>query len=191
MTEPTRTDPQRTPHKSPVIPPEGMQEMPPPREIIAPGILAGAVAAAVMALFAMIVAAATGNGFLRPMKLIAAVFLGGQAAMTGGAGAVILGLAIHMAFGIGFGLIFAALLPRDWNAGVELGAGLVYGVVVFLLMTYIVVPWSNPFMAVRIQHGWFFLYHLAFGATLVLVWPFREAIRRGFRARPPTHAPTH
>lgn len=136
------------------------------RQIFAPGIAAGIVAAVAMAVFAMIVSAARGAGFFAPMRLIAAAVLGLDA-LTAGGGAAILGMAIHLAVGAGFGLLFAAMLPSGVSGLAKIGAGLLYGLGIFVVMTFLVLPWVDLPMSATLSVGWFLLYHLAFGLALV------------------------
>lgn len=139
------------------------------------GIGAGIVAALVMILFGMIVFAARELGFFRPLQLIGALFMGGDA-LVYTFWSALLGLGIHMVVGATFGVIFAAMARRMDSYGMRLAAGLAYGAIIFLVMTYLVLPWANPLMAVAIDPGWFFLAHLAFGFTLGALMP-RRAVR--------------
>lgn len=139
------------------------------------GIGAGIVAALVMVVFTMIAFAARGQGFFTPLQLIGALFMGGDA-LVYDFWSALLGLGIHMVMGAIFGVIFAAMARRMASYGVRLAAGLAYGAIIFLVMTYLVLPWANPLMAVGIEPGWFFLAHLAFGFTLGALMP-RRAVR--------------
>ncbi len=91
-------------------------------------------------------AASALNGFINPvriLKFIAAGLIGLKAAKAGGMEIAALGLALQIGMGIIIAAIFVVasnLLPvlkRHW-----LPAGLAYGVPVFLVMTYVVVPLS-------------------------------------------------
>lgn len=144
------------------------------RSVVGPGIGAGIVAAIVMGLFAMIVAAVRGAGFWAPMQLIGALYMGADIAQYEFWSAV-LGIGTHLVVGAVFGVVFAALMRRVTSPGVQIAAGLAYGAIVFLVMTYLVLPWANPVMFSAIDAGWFFLYHLAFGLTLPLALPMRRA----------------
>lgn len=144
------------------------------------GIAGGVIGALVMGLFFMIVAAARGMGFWTPPKLISAVFLGSSAVFAG-AGAVILGLVIHMIMGAVLGVIYAYLIPRNISFAMDVLMGLAYGALIYFVMTYAVLPWANPLMYAAVDRGWFFVYHLAFGLTLSLVVP----VRRGVVSREP------
>ncbi|HLV21557.1 MAG TPA: hypothetical protein VKZ49_11770 [Polyangiaceae bacterium] len=151
------------------------------RDIWGPGVIAGIVSAMIMLLFGMIVWAARGLGFWGLPKAISAVFLG-TGGLSAGLGAVILGLAIHSVLGALFGILFAALLPKGVSAGAELAAALLFGVAVFVIMTYFVLPWANPILYSLISQAWFFAYHLVFGLGLALVLPIRRGLHmRGHR----------
>lgn len=135
-----------------------------------PGIEAGLVGALSMGLLWMIVAAAKGAGFLAPMKLVAATFMG-PAAMSAGAAAVVLGLATHLVVGACFGVFFAALLAPGTAPGIRFAGGLIYGVGIFVVMTIVVLPLVNTVMAAHVDVIWFSVYHLVYGYSLSVVIP--------------------
>jgi len=145
------------------------------RDIFGPGIIAGLSGAALMALFAMIVSAAQGGAFFGPLKLISAVFLG-SSAVTLGVGAVVLGIVIHLLVGSFWGVVYAAYLPRGVRLGTEIGVSLLYGIGIFLVMTFLILPWANPVMFGAIDRWWFLVYHLVFGVSLTLVLPVRRSL---------------
>lgn len=145
------------------------------RDIWGPGAASGVVGAVAMGLIWMIVSAARGLGFWMPMKLISATFVGADA-ILGGAGSIVLGVVVHLIVGASFGIIFAALLRRGVTPAAELLLALLYSTVVFFVMTYLVLPWANEVMYLAVNKGWFFLYHLVYGAGLALVLPMRRAI---------------
>ena len=91
-------------------------------------------------------AASAINGFIDPLRIcrvIAAGLIGLKAARAGGLETAALGAALQAGMGILIALIYnigAAVLPmlrRHW-----LPAGLAFGIPVFIVMTYIVVPLS-------------------------------------------------
>ncbi|MDQ3962883.1 MAG: hypothetical protein M3277_03080 [Actinomycetota bacterium] len=118
------------------------------------GALAGIVAGLAMAMFAMIAAATYQNtGFFTPMYHIASTFIQPTAMETsmkqamGGdlyyfsAGPAALGMAIHMMTAITFGVIFALLAASlGLRGAVAPIAGVVYGLGVFALMSFAVLP---------------------------------------------------
>lgn len=137
--------------------------------VISGGIIAGIIAGLVMAAFSMMYAAMVGVGFFTPLRLIAAA-LAGVTALIDGGGILTLGVAIHMMASAVFGIIFAALLPRRTSGGAAFGLGLVYGVVVWAVMTFIGLPAVNPVMGARValMRGSWFFEHLLFGAVLAI-----------------------
>lgn len=146
------------------------------------GISAGIVGALVMSLFAMIVFAFRGQGFFTPLQVMGALFMGGSA-LTYELWSTLLGLGIHMVTGAVFGVLFALLARPITSQSMRMAAGLAYGAVIFLVMTYLVLPWANPIMAMAIEPGWFFLYHLAFGLVLPLMLPRRDHVRVSYHSR--------
>lgn len=156
------------------------------------GVLAGILAGVVMAMFAMIAAATyQGTGFFTPLYHIASTFIDPTAMETsmkeamGGnlyyfaAGPAALGMVIHMMTAIAFGIIFA-LLARwlSLRRPAALLVGVVYGIVVFALMSFVVLPAvANVFgggkpiadMPEMVGYGTFSIEHALFGLVLGLV----------------------
>jgi hypothetical protein len=145
------------------------------------GAIAGMIGGAMMAMFTMIATATyLGMGFFTPLYVIASPLAGKQAMMTamhGGTfyfalGPAVLGLVVHMMWsalwGIIFGLIVSGLHLRGAAAVV---GGMVYGVLVMLVMSFIVTPIvgaPNFFQSL----GWptWTIGHLLFGMVVGL-WP--------------------
>lgn len=146
------------------------------KEAIGAGIVAGLIAGSVMGLVAMFRAALDGPGFFAPMKLIAATFYGPDALLLG-VGPILLGMLFHLFNAAVFGLVFSLLVGRRWSIGGALGAGVVWGLILWLVMTWLVLPWANPLMydAMMEIPGWWFFYHLVYGATLALTPPLAAA----------------
>jgi uncharacterized membrane protein len=149
--------------------------------VVKPGAAAGLAAALVMALFWMLVSAAQGAGLFTPLKLIGATFYAG-AAMTYDTAAVLFGLMAQLAFGLAFGVIFAALTRRVRAAQTLVAAGLAYGAAIMLLMTYTVLPWASPILFATIDTAWFFVFHLVFGLTLPVALELRRRQARRVHA---------
>lgn len=149
------------------------------------GLGAGLVGGVVMLLFAMIVTAARGLGFWLPARGIAASVLGVTALVMGG-GAVVLGVALHLAVAAAWGLLFSWLFA--WLAGHEpqpafaLLVGIVYGLLVLAVMTWLVLPWLDPtwFVRVRAMSTMWIGAHLLYGASMVFV-PMFTAVARSRR----------
>ncbi len=152
------------------------------RSVIGPGIAAGVIAALVMALVWSIVEALQGQGFWSPAQLIGALYMG-TAVVAYPFWSAVLGIVTHLIIGAIFGVVFAALMRRVESPGLQAAAGLAYGAVIFLVMTYLVLPWADPVLFVNVDPGWFFLYHLVFGLILPLGLPIRRQIARRAVAR--------
>lgn len=140
---------------------------------IAAGAAAGVIAAIVMGLFAMIVAAGRGVGFWTPMELIGATYFRADW-MVYPFWSALLGIGTHLVVGAAWGALYAAITRKVGSVGVAALIGLAYGTGVFLFMTYLIMPWADPYMFNMIDKGLFFLYHLAYGLTLALALPMRE-----------------
>ena len=115
------------------------------RGVIIGGGIAGILAGVVMAMAAMFYAAANGSGFFLPVRSIAATWYGANA-LLGGAGVLIAGLATHLGTSAFGGVVFAALPSSRKSATVALLSGLVWGVVVWAILSIAVMPWLNPTM---------------------------------------------
>jgi len=140
------------------------------RGVIIGGGIAGILAGIVMAAAAMLYAAANGSGFLIPVRSIAATWYGASA-LVGGAGVLIVGLVTHLGTAAFGGVVFAALPSSRKSAIVALFSGLVWGVVVWAILSFAVMPWLNPTMyagTVGKEPGWWFLLHLIYGGMLVV-----------------------
>ena len=114
---------------------EAVQTLP-TRSIWLGGASSGIVACIAMEIFAMVASSAMGQGFWTPQRLTAATFMGVDA-LLGGGGTVLLGLVMHLVAGAVLGVIFALLTPRVTSAGRDLGLGLLFGIVVWVVATYI------------------------------------------------------
>jgi len=173
----------------------GVSAHPVPRETIwRGGPVTGVIAGVIMAFVAMLTTAAQGLGFWLVPKMIAATFLGVDA-LVGGAGAIILGVIIHLIVSALFGLLFAFLTPRIISASSDFGLGIIYGVIIWAVMTFIILPIGNEVMRDRVAlmpFAWF-VQHLVFGGSLALTPYFErlsspEAYRRAI-SRATTTAP--
>lgn len=146
-----------------------------------------------MAMYAMVAGATyQDTGFFTPMYHIASTFIEPKAmetsmqhAMNGdlfyfSAGPAILGLMVHMMVAVLFGLVFASI-ARTFRVqgGVAPVVGVVYGLVVFAVMTWVVLPavadvfgGGKPIsdMPEMVGYGSFAIEHALFGLVLG-VWP--------------------
>lgn len=149
--------------------------------IFAIGIGAGIVAAVAMAVWSMTIAAAEGLGFWLPVQLIAATFLGVNA-IVGGVGTIVFGFILHFITASAWGVVFAALLSRTTPLPAAALIGILYGLGVWAVMRFLVLPWLDPTMSVRVSVLWwsFLVGHLIYGFALGLLVPmFRRAARTG------------
>lgn len=179
--------------------------------ILGRGFVGGLVAALVMGAFAMIAGATyLASGFFTPLYHIASVFIGPDA-MTASmeqaqAGNVFFfdlipamaGLGIHLAVGGGFGLIFGFLVGALRVRGIAaVLLGIVYGLGVFSLMSYIVLPWvagaigggeAIAEMGDMVGMGTFAIEHAIFGFVLGL-WPIYRPHATATAMRPASSEP--
>ena len=140
------------------------------RGVIIGGGIAGILAGIVMAMAAMFYAAANGSGFFLPVRSIAATWYGVNA-LVGGAGVLIVGLVTHLGTAAFGGVVFAALPSSRKSATVALLSGLVWGVVVWAILSFAVMHWLNPTMyagTVGREPVWWFVLHLIYGGMLVV-----------------------
>ncbi len=146
-----------------------------PARGVATGAVAGVLGAVAFALCAMVESAAAGQGFWGPIKLLAARGFGWNA-FPGSAGVLLLGVVFHLFIGAVLGMAFGALTRKVTSWGASLAAGLAFGVVVWALMTWLVLPTLDaPLSAwARSVPVLWFLDHLVFGLVLGLAPSLRK-----------------
>ncbi len=135
-------------------------------------LVAGLIASAVMGMVQMVYEAVAGAGLWSPVVFIAATLMRDlQTAPTPVPFQfvpVILGLMGHMMNSAILGFIFAWLASSRVRGLAQLiGWGMVYGVVVFVVMWFAVVPLVDPVM-LHLNGVAFFIAHLMWGAALGL-----------------------
>ena len=133
-------------------------------------LVAGLVAGIVMAMWQMMVEAFGGNGFWSPSVYIAATLLRNLQSVAMPVPfdfvSVMVGLMGHMMNSVIFGLIFTFLIGARFHSLVgQVVAGLIYGVVIFLVMQLIFVPILDPVM-LRLNTIAFLIAHMMFGVVL-------------------------
>lgn len=110
------------------------------RRALAGGTLAGLAAGGFLTLFMTVVSAARDKDVWYGIKGAAAPFLGAPALRPGfEAWPVTVGLFTHLLISIGWGVLFAMLAYGFTRAGI-IASGLAWGVVVWLVMYYVVLP---------------------------------------------------
>ncbi|MGB3232960.1 MAG: DUF6789 family protein [Mycobacterium sp.] len=137
------------------------------------GAIGGAVGGALMAVWSVLAMGLTGVGYWTPINLFAhTAFASAPLGATFSLPALIIGLLIHFAVAIGFGVVFAAMMTpaRGWlpTTATSAGSGLVYGLVIWLVMHFLV--WSSAdAVAASAFTPWIFAVgHLIYGLTLGL-----------------------
>lgn len=139
------------------------------------------IGGAVMAMFTMIATATYLNmGFFTPLYAIASPLAGQQSLMTSlhqgvfyfAPGAGLLGLVVHMMWSALFGMIFGLIVYATHLKGtLAVISGMIYGVLVMLLMSFVVAPIVGAPNLLQMLGGLSFtLGHLMFGLVLGL-WP--------------------
>jgi len=138
-------------------------------------LVVGLIASIVMGMIEMMYEAVAGAGFWSPVVFIAATVARGLPSvqvpvpflLTG----VVLGLMGHMMNSAILGLIFAGVSARLAASRAALAAwGAVYGLMVFGVMWYAVVPLVDPVM-LKLNPAVFAISHVMWGAVLGLLVP--------------------
>lgn len=141
------------------------------RSALSAGAVAGLIAGIGMGLAAMLrewAVSGDANAFWMPMKLIAATFYGVDA-LIGGTAVILVGMVTHLAVAAFWGFLFGLFIGGRNSVGGAILYGLIYGVVVWAVMSWIAQPIFNPDMQVRTVGaipGWWFIYHLVYGGLL-------------------------
>jgi hypothetical protein len=145
------------------------------------GAITGMIAGAVMAMVTMLATATYLHmGFFTALYAIASPLTGQQTLMASlhqgvfyfAPGAGLVGLVVHMMWSALFGMIFGLIIYATHLKGVlAVIGGMVYGVLVMLLMSYVVAPLVGAPNLLQMLGGLAFtLGHLMFGLVLGL-WP--------------------
>ena len=154
----------------------------------AAGAGAGVLASIVMAMYAMFVSWGKDHGFFTPMYHIASLWISPSHMMmsmqngmmhhafTFTLGPAVLGAVLHMMTGAMYGALFGVIAARlNLSVAALAGLGVVYGLIVFLVSTYIALPIAGAIfgsgdqiknMAQMAGWGTFIIEHLLFGLTL-------------------------
>ena len=174
------------------------------------GVVAGMVAAAAMAMYAMGAAATyQGTGFFTPLYHIAASLIGDEPMKTSmehatrgqdfhfALGSAVVGMGLHLATGAGWGALFGLVAGAARLRGItELLAGVVYGLAIMVVMGFLVLPvvadvlgGGKPIEDMPAMVGWgtFAVEHALFGLVLGL-WPFARTVTSPRRSLEPVAA---
>lgn len=133
-------------------------------------IVAGLIASIAMGMIEMVYEAVAGDGFWSPITYIGATVLRGLQSLQPPVGfhfwGVVLGLMGHMMNSVILTWIFTSLIARRIGArGALLVTGAIYGLVVFFVMWYVVVPVVDAVM-LNLNATVFALAHVVWGAVL-------------------------
>ena len=160
----------------------------------AAGIADGILSAILMMGFMMAYSSATGAGVTMPLKALGALVYGVEALVTGSM-AMMAGTGIQLGFSIVLGILFALCMSRRTSIVAALFAGLAVGIIIWVAMELVVLPYMNPTMAARIalMPMAYFVAHLLFGIGLGLTPLFVRMFGRKRRderrmERPPAEA---
>jgi uncharacterized membrane protein YagU involved in acid resistance len=108
---------------------------------------------------------------LGPLNLIAhTLWRGAPLGATFSWGALVLGMVVHMMMATLLGMVFAVAAGRYLTSRTSLlGAGMVYGVVVWLLMQYVIWPLVDDAAAQAFTAWVFAVGHLLYGVVTAIV----------------------
>jgi hypothetical protein len=146
-------------------------------ESIEAGAAAGMIGGVAMLVLLCTWAIATNHNVLEPLQWFGALFYGDDA-LRMGFGSALWGLVIHLAVATALGVPFAMFVGEDPDAMTATGAGIVYGLFAWLVLTFILLPLVVPTMARAVAQNpiiWFAA-HVPYGAALSLSVQIRHAL---------------
>ena len=139
------------------------------------GAIAGLGGGLAMAVIAALISLSLGHDIWLESKQIAAVVYGQDAVAQPGfvAGPVIVGTVIHLfvsaALGAIFGIVTRRVLRLTSDYGVPVLAGLIYGLLVWLIAYFIVLPVVDPLLRETYAPS-FIVQHIVYGAVTGLLY---------------------
>ncbi len=155
------------------------------------GVIAGAAGGLMLLPWAALTTLIRGQSLLLALKFPSAWLLGERALRPGfDLIALYLGLLTHFVVSIAWGAAFA-LLVYGFSRALTVACGLVWGIVVWLVMFYLVLPLAGFADAARSMPVPFAIVeHLLFGVIVAFVFlPFQKELPRGtFRGDLARHA---
>lgn len=149
------------------------------------GLVAGVIGGAVLTLWLLLTTIARGQDLWMVLKGASTPFLGQQALQPGfDLLAVLAGISVHFLISMGWGVLFS-LIAFGWSRPVTLLAGLPFGIAVWLVMYYLMLPLVGMGQMVReVPLGPAIFSHVLFGVAVAAgMLPFQR------RARPPARVP--
>jgi hypothetical protein len=145
------------------------------RKVEVAGALAGLAGGVAMSAVGALIAFAIQESVWRTPKQISAMVFGSAALASPGfdLGPVLVGSLIHLALSMLFGVLYAILISRVFRVTTEYGApvvgGLVYGLLIWLVAYFIVVPIVNPAL-LDVYAPSFIIQNLVYGTVVGLVY---------------------
>jgi len=157
------------------------------------GIIDGILSAILMMGFMMAYSSATGAGVTMPLKALGALVYGVEA-LVAGSMAMLAGAGIQLGFSIVLGILFALCMSRRTSIVATMFAGIAVGIVIWVAMELVVLPYMDPTMAARIAlmpMAYFvahLLYGIGLGLTPVFIRTFSKKRHERRRAERPAAA---
>jgi uncharacterized membrane protein YagU involved in acid resistance len=152
---------------------------------LAAGVAGGILSAILMMGFMMAYSSATGAGVTTPLKALGALVYGVEA-LVAGSMAIMAGAGIQLGFSIVLGILFALCMSRRTSIIAALFAGIAIGIIIWVAMELVVLPYMNPTMEARValMPMAYFIAHLLYGIGLGLTPIFiRTFSRRPYEPR--------
>lgn len=143
------------------------------KELVIPGVLGGVVAGVSGLILASVLSALSGHGPFWPLRLIGATVYRNEDNLHGTA-PVLIGLGLLLLASAALGVIFAAIVPRGAPWHTSTVAGLSYGLVIFLLTQWLVLPWLDPVFFRNVPAIALLACDLVYGAVLPVVISLRH-----------------
>ena len=149
------------------------------------GIAAGTLGAILMMGFMMTYSSVTGAGVTMPLKALGGIVYGVEALVVGST-AMLAGAGIQLGFSIALGILFALFTSRRTSIVAALFAGMAVGIIIWVAMELLVLPWMNPTMAARmaLMPLAYFIAHLLYGIGLGMTPVFVRRFSRKRHDRP-------
>jgi hypothetical protein len=148
-------------------------------EVLASGVVVGVAGAVAMMGVATFAAAWNGLGAMYALQVIGESLVGPRA-LESPAAQVAFGALLHLLTSVALGVVFAAIVPRDFPPASAIGVGVGFGLLALVVMTSLVVPWANPGFGPGIQAigGSWVIAHAAFGGTIGMAPAFQRWLVR-------------
>lgn len=155
---------------------EGLPQREPADHQVAAGAVAGLSSGSAMWLVAMLAARSDG-GFLLPLRLVAASFLG-EAALDSGSvvGPVLLGMLLVALSSVLFGLVYASILPEGAGAARAVLVGAVYAGALWAVAWFGMVQVLDPVLYAAGRPAQMLALHVLYGVLLGVLVPFLRKV---------------